>query len=217
MAEQIISPAFLFHFSVPCRYRRRLWSENGLQLPSACAIPRLSELEEKKTFADLRVAWNGQGVAFQVKVSGKSQPAWCRATRVEDSDGVQVWIDTRDTQTIHRASRYCHRFAFLPGGGGTDRKEPVARLLPINRAKEEPKAVAPKLLRVHSELHKDGYSLAAFVPAAALTGYDPDEYARLGFTYAVIDRELGWQTFSVGTEYPFTEDPSLWGTLELMR
>jgi hypothetical protein len=31
----------------------------------------------------------------------------------------------------------------------------------------------------------------------------------------VVDRELGWQTFTVGPEFPFVEDPSLWGTLEL--
>jgi len=31
----------------------------------------------------------------------------------------------------------------------------------------------------------------------------------------VVDRELGWQTFSVGPEFPFVEDPSLWGSLEL--
>jgi hypothetical protein len=27
---------------------------------------------------------------------------------------------------------------------------------------------------------------------------------------------LGWQTFSVGNEFPFQEDPSVWGTLELV-
>jgi hypothetical protein len=38
----------------------------------------------------------------------------------------------------------------------------------------------------------------------------------LGFSYAVMDRELGWQTFTVASEFPFDEDPSLWGTLELV-
>jgi hypothetical protein len=33
----------------------------------------------------------------------------------------------------------------------------------------------------------------------------------------VIDRELGWQTFTVGQELPFVDDPSLWGTLDLVR
>jgi hypothetical protein len=44
-----------------------------------------------------------------------------------------------------------------------------------------------------------------------------NDHTRLGFNYAVIDRELGWQTFSLGQEYPIREDPSLWGTLELQQ
>ena len=34
-------------------------------------------------------------------------------------------------------------------------------------------------------------------------------------TDAVVDRELGEQTFSCPSELPYREDPSLWGTLEL--
>ena len=73
----------------------------------------------------------------------------------------------------------------------------------------------PELLRVRSTKQPDGYTLEAMIPAEALTGFDPTDHPRLGFTYAVVDRELGWQTFTVGPEFPFVEDPSLWGTLEL--
>ena len=59
--------------------------------------------------------------------------------------------------------------------------------------------------------------LQAFIPAAAITGYDPAEHPKLGFSYAVVDRELGWQTLSLGPEFPFVEDPSLWCTLELTK
>jgi hypothetical protein len=50
-----------------------------------------------------------------------------------------------------------------------------------------------------------------------LTGFDPVENPRIGFTYAVIDRELGDQTFNCAAEFPYQEDPSLWATLELVR
>jgi hypothetical protein len=62
----------------------------------------------------------------------------------------------------------------------------------------------------------DGYLLRAHIPARAITGFDPSEQPRLGFTYAVTDRELGWQTFTVGSEFPFPSDPTLWGSLELL-
>jgi hypothetical protein len=66
-------------------------------------------------------------------------------------------------------------------------------------------------------VESDGYRLAAFISAKALTGFDPVEYPQLGFTYALVDRELGEQTFGVGSPLPYQEDPSLWATLELTR
>ncbi len=217
MSDQLVSPLFLFRFAFPCLYRRRVWSDQGAGLEAKYRLPIFSQLGGDKPIADLRAAWNGTGISFWLRVTGKTQAPWCRATRLEDSDGLQVWIDTRDTQTIHRASRYCHRFVFLPSGDGAGLRSPVARWLSINRAREEPKPVAAGDLQVRSQRLKDGYQLEALVPATALTGFDADEHPRLGFSYVVIDRELGWQTFSIGPEFPIMEDPSLWGSMELLR
>jgi len=167
--------------------------------------------------ADVRAAWSEAGLAFTVLVQGKKQSPWCRTGRPEDSDGFQVWIDTRDVHNVHRASRFCHRFSFMPSGGGNRLDQPVAQWLPINRARGQPQAIEPGGLKVHSRERTDGYVLDAFIAADALTGFDPAEHPRLGFTYAVLDRELGEQTFSVGSPMPYQEDPSLWATLELVR
>lgn len=134
-----------------------------------------------------------------------------------ESDGLQVWLDTRDTHNVHRASRFCHRFACLPFGGGRKRNEPLADQLLINRARENARPVRPGDLKCRSEQRVDGYLLELFLPAAALTGFEPAEHPRLGFTYAVFDQELGEQAFTVGGELPYDEDPSLWGTLELVK
>jgi hypothetical protein len=77
--------------------------------------------------------------------------------------------------------------------------------------------VDSEILRVRSDVRQKGYRLEAFVPAAALTGFDPAEQPQLGFTYAVVDRELGEQTLTVGSEFPYQSDPSLWSTLDLVR
>jgi len=53
--------------------------------------------------------------------------------------------------------------------------------------------------------------MSGIIPATALSGFDPSKRRRLGFYFAIIDRELGWQTFSIGPEFPVAEDPSLWG------
>lgn len=215
--EQLIDPNFLFRFSIPFLATKKSWTESGVQLSKQYIIPSFGELQQRPIFADLRMAWNENGLLFTLRVAGKKKTPWCRSSRLEDSDGLQVWIDTRDTHAIHRAGRFCHRFAFLPFGGGKQQDEPVVDWLPVARAREAPQPARSKDLAIRSEQRIDGYVLEGFIAAAALTGYDPQEYPRLGFTYAVIDRELGWQTLSLGPEYSFREDPSLWGTLELVR
>lgn len=217
MPDPLLPERFLFRFAVPCRYRRPLWTPKGAALGEEYRLPGLAELEGRAGEADVRAAWSEEGLAITVHVAGKRQAPWCRANRPEDSDGVQVWIDTRDVHNVHRAGRFCHRFVFLPGGLGKRLDEPTALGLPIHRARQQPRPVPPGALSVASQARVDGYVLDALVGAAALTGFDPAEHPRLGFTYAVLDRELGEQTFGVGSPMPYQEDPSLWATLELVR
>ena len=217
MSESLLSPTFLFHFAAPCQRAEKLWSPMGCQLDASYRIPCFAELQGIKPFAELRMAWNDEGLAIWLEVQGKEQPPWCRTTRLEDSDGLQVWIDTRDTHNVHRAGRFCHRYVFMPSGGGKTLADPAGQLLPINRCREMPKIVDNKVLKLRSEKRPRGYLMQAMIPGAALTGWDPVEHTKLGFSYAVVDRELGWQTFTVGPEFPFEEDPSLWGTLELVK
>ncbi len=217
MNEPLLPTRFLFRFAAACRYKSPLWTPQGASLDEKYRLVNFAELEGPSTPPDFRIAWSEAGLALAVRVEGKRQPPWCRASRSEDSDSVQVWIDTRDVHNVHRAGRFCHRFIFLPCGGGRGLDQPVAHWLPIHRAREEPKAIVPEQLHVRGEKRADGYFLEAFLPAEALTGFDPQEHPRLGFTYAVIDRELGEQTFGVGSPMPYQEDPSLWATLEMVK
>ncbi|MEX0712110.1 MAG: hypothetical protein WD278_07150 [Pirellulales bacterium] len=105
----------------------------------------------------------------------------------------------------------------MPAGAGRGLDEPCAEQLLINRARENAKPVRPGQLAVRREKRVDGYLLEAHVPAAALTGFDPSENPRLGFTYAIFDRELGEQTFLLDNQFPYQEDPSVWATLDLVR
>ena len=214
MSESLLPTRLLFRFAVDCRWHAA--PEAG-PLDPAYRLPALEELEGRAGFGDVRVAWNHSGLAVTVEVKRKTRPLWCRETKVEDSDGLQVWIDTRDTHNIHRASRFCHRFVFLPAGGGRQFDRPVADQALVDRARENAAPVRPGHLKVASEIRADGYLLWAFIPAAALTGFNPDDHPKLGFTYLLFDRQAGEQTFGVGSQFPFAADPSLWGTLELVR
>ena len=215
--EPLVAPRFLFRFSVPLLHCSKTWSAAGVQLGDKYRLLDLAQLDGEKPVADVRLAWSEEGIAVNVRIEGKRQPPWCRESRLEDSDGVQLWIDTRATHNIHRASRFCHRFAFMPAGGGRKHDQPMADQLLIHRARENAQPIRPDQLKVRSEKRINGYLLEGFIPAAALTGYDPSDHPRLGFTYAVLDRELGLQTFSVGSAFPYEEDPSTWAMLELSR
>lgn len=220
--NSLLAPRFLFRFSVPVLRRDPLWKAGGLELDESYRLLNLAELDggtadREPSFADVRAAWSHEGLVFNVRVEGKQQPMWCRDGRLEDSDGFQIWIDTRATLNIHRASRYCHRYVFLPTGGGHDQKGAVADQLLINRARENARPIRPSELQVASKITKSGYILAAFVPAAALAGFDPLQHRQIGFTYLVFDRELGMQTFATGAAFPFLEDPTCWAALELVE
>jgi len=217
MPEPLLPKRFLFRFSLPCRYRDLLWTDEGLGLDESYRLTSFAELENRATPADVRAAWSEAGVAFSVRVAGKRQQPWCRESHIEESDGMHVWIDTRDVHNVHRAGRFCHQFAFLPGGAGKKFDQSVAAWLPIHRAREHARVVQTGQLNVRREKRIDGYLLEFFIPAEALTGFDPAEHPRLGFTYALMDRELGEQTLGVGSPMPYQEDPSLWATLELVR
>jgi hypothetical protein len=217
MPDPLLPASFLFRYSVPCRYQAAAWGEAGANLGEEFRLPTFASLDGGPDGFDLRAAWSETGLTFTVRVVGKKQLPWCRENRVDESDGLHLWVDTRDTHNIHRAARFCHYFVFLPSGGGNRLADPVAAQMLINRAREQARPVRPGMLGVRSRKLPDGYELEAHISAAALTGFDPAEHPKLGFMSAVVDRELGTQTFAAPAEFAYQEDPSLWATLELVR
>ena len=217
MTQQLIPPRFLFRFSVPCHRHKSSRSKRAASLNESHRLPCFEEIDGRSRFAEVRAGWSEKGLTFLLTVEGKKSPPQVDPSHPERSDGLSLWIDTRDTHTIHRASRFCHQFLLVPAGGGPKRDRATGALLPIHRARENPKPVRPETLKVHSRRQSGGYTLEVFIPAEALTGFEPADHPRLGFTYLVNDSELGQQTFSCPSEFPFAIDPSVWGTLELVE
>jgi hypothetical protein len=215
---ELLPPHFLLRLSYPCTYVKGMPTENEdrlLDLPTRCRIDNLEGLGSTRNFAAVSLAWNELGLGFQVEVRGKDRPPQGDLERPRGSDGAMLWIDTRDTRTIHRASRYCHHFYFLPAAGGPDKDLPVAGQLNIHRALQDVPLCRPEQIVFQAQRTKSGYTLEAFLPAAILNGFDRDTNPRLGFFYAIRDGELGEQTLGLGPDFPYWEDPSLWSTLEL--
>ncbi|MFN4258526.1 MAG: hypothetical protein ACK4RK_04465 [Gemmataceae bacterium] len=216
----LVPHRFLFRMAYRCPYLKGLPRENEerlLDLPAACRIDNFASLDERRNFADLRLAWNDFGLAVQVEVSGKDQLPRADAAKPRHSDGLALWLDTRDARASHRATRYCHQFHFLPTGGGPDHDEPAFVQVKIHRALHDAPLAPTHAVLFRGQSRQTGYLLEAFLTSAALHGFDPEQTRRLGFYYSVKDAELGEQVLSVGGEFPFWEDPSLWSVLELVR
>ena len=216
----LVPHRFLFRVAYPCPHVAGVPREGGddlLDLPPACRLDHFGDMDDKRPFADVRLAWNELGLGLQVEVRGKSEVPRGEASRPRSSDGVTLWIDTRDARASHRASRYCHQFHFLPAGGGPDRDEPAFVQAKINRALQDAPPAGPGEVLFRCAPRRGGYRLEAFLPAEVLNGFDPEQNPRLGVYYAVRDAELGEQTLAIGSDFPYAEDPSLWCTLELTR
>lgn len=216
----VIPHRFLFRITYPCRHIKAIPREDKdrlLDLPEACRIDNFEAMDDRRNFADVRLAWNESGLGVEVEVRGKEQAPQGSTERLRGSDGFTLWIDTRDARTSHRASRFCHQFHFLPSGGGPDGDDPVFGQTKINRALQDAPHCNPNDVAFRCGRIKRGYFLEAFLPAAVLHGFDPEQNPRLGFYYAVRDAELGEQVLSVGSDFPYWEDPSLWSVLELVK
>ena len=218
MSTPLIPQAFWFRVSAPCARVEGIPRAKGrlLDLPEAHALPDLGPLEGSESWAQARAAWNPAGLAFAFEVFDKAGPISPEPGRPSGIDGVQLWIDTRDTRNVHRATRFCHRFAatLAPASGRTLDVDVVQR--PIARAIADAPSAKVGAILARAERTLSGWRLELFLPAESLNGFDPETNRRLGFTYQVTDPDRGDRSFGVGREFPVGEDPSLWATLELV-
>jgi hypothetical protein len=218
MSTPLLPQVFWFRLAVPCRRIEGIPRSGGkrlLDLPEACRLPQTAQLDGKEPWAEVRTAWNPGGLAVAVRaegsldgLSGDDQPEGLYAFR--------VWVDTRDTRDVSRATRFCHRFdaRLVPGASKTALNVKV-QPRPIARAVADAPLARTDLIAAKAERVKGGWRLEMFLPAEALNGFDPETNRRLGFSYQVADPDRPDEFLGVGREFPVGENPSLWSTLEL--
>jgi len=188
-----------------------------LDLSEAFILKDLSRLDSQPEFAEIRMCWNKQGLGFQISINGKKEPPEGDRLRPRSSDGITLWIDTRDSRASHRATRYCHQFHFLVTGGGPDNEDACLTQSKIHRALQDATFCNPSEIMFRCIVEPKGYLMEFFLPASTLSGYESEECPRLGICIQVHDRELGDQIYDSTLEFPFAEDPSLWGQILLVE
>jgi hypothetical protein len=186
-----------------------------LDLPESASLAWPARLDGSAAHLDLRAAWNPQGLAFSLAVTGRSVPALGKPDQPTQADSFELWIDTRDMQSVHRATRYCHHLCVLPTGGGDNGQSGITIPLPVARARDDAPLAEQDVFLTHSRISRTGYLLEVWIPAEALHGFDVVHQPRFGFYCQVNDAEHGTLGFSLGPEFPANSDPSLWHTLVL--
>lgn len=204
----IIPYSFYFRHAISLPEIKNLPRKKGrlLSLPASAELPDLTFQQDASRWGKVKLAWNSEGLAISLNVSAKKHPT-------TPAETFQVWIDTRDTKTIHRANRYCHLFQFQ--ACGNSKKQPLFTQLTINRAQSDAPQADLSQIQLWSQLNAKGYELDVWLPSSTLTGYEPTAYPQLGFYYKIFDSELGEQFMSINQEFPFGQDPSLWATMRL--
>ncbi len=179
-----------------------------------------SDLCGTSDWIDLRCAWATTGLAFVFDYKGASK-------KISGMVKLNIWIDTRNTRNVHRATRFCHQFRieFDPTILIARKRGPKETLAPgaepsqirINRALAD----APIADRdsIYTDLltnDKGGFRLAIFFTSQALNGFDIEANRMLGLAYRIQAPGRDWQRLGPGLEFPVAEDPSLWTVLELV-
>lgn len=216
MAAALLPPGFLFRweFVVPEIPQLPGTGKALLNLPETATLRLPAELAARVPF-ELRVGWNRRGLGLWMRLDGKSTPLVCDPDRPFASDGLLVWIDTRNVQDVHRATRFCHLFSLMPSGEGAKGTEPAVRQLPVPRASADAPQIDTDDVLIGAKPGKAGYELSAWFPAEILNGFDPTSQPKLGFFCELRDAELGRIPISLDAEFPYDGDPSLWCTLSL--
>lgn len=206
-----LSPLPFFQVQTPCYHLAAKDAELEVKKKEYLLLS-LDKLTQEEPFAVLHMGWNQNGLYFFVEVEKPFQDAFY--PEVSRGDSVELFIDTRDVKTTGFVTKFSHHFFFLPQSVDGHKAGEITRF----RAEDAHELCDPQDLHLKSEIKKNGYHLNIFIPTQCLSGYDPDQFGRLGFTYRVNRLGNPPQHFSVlSSEFKIEQQPSLWSSLNLVK
>src|SRR4051794_40156786 len=100
----LVPHRFLLRVAHPCRYAKGMpliKDARLLELSPDYRIDNFAAIDQQKNYADVCIAWNDLGIGLQVEVRGKQQLPIGNPDRPRGSDGVTLWLDTRDARAGH--------------------------------------------------------------------------------------------------------------------
>lgn len=208
-----ITPVNFFQLNADCK-----------RLPAAAPFPQLSARNQRayllpdtshlcgeESFASVAMGWSAEGIECYVAIEAPFRRAFY--PDIARGDSVELFFDTRDVKTSGFNTRFCHHFFFLAEAVDGHQTGELTRF----RTEDAHELCAPQALKVTGKSKGASQVLHLFIPAACLHGYDPEQFARLGFAYRINRAEGFPQHLSVvSDDYQLEEQPSLWASLRLV-
>lgn len=175
-------------------------------------LPDMSPFLAEEKFAEVALAWSESGIYICIFVDRPFEEA--SYPRFNEGDAVELFFDTRDLKTAGFATRFCHRFVFLP--------QPVqgisAQEITHFRTEDTHPLCDPADLQITSEIGKKDYSMQIFIPAHALHGYDPASFEKIGFTYRIHRAKGAPQHFALSSQhFSIEQHPRLWASFKFIK
>ncbi len=232
-AETLLPPSFWFKLALESPRVDSMPGAKGgplLNLPERSRLPDFALLAGSPSWVTVATGWNagGLGICFEarnpVPAEGKparsgagrgSAPALGESQRLSIAT-VDLWVDTRDTRTISRASRFCHYFRAEIRSNTSGSVGVQLDQQPIPRATAEAPMGREADRLVRADRSATGWRLELFFKSAALNGFDPDTNRRLGLSYRVHEVARGDAWMGVGDDFQLPVNPGLWSTLVLV-
>ncbi len=180
-------------------------------------VPDLMHLSGRTPFAYVYFGWDDDSLYIGLDVTGKRKPVEVNTRRFWEKDCIEMWIDVRNDKTQRRYTEHCHHFFFIPKGRdgspelatACDWKEPGSAITDTIRDHPD--------IEIASVIERDGYSLEARITRGAIPTYDPVNHPVIGFTYRIDDTDRRIQWWNCGKDFPGGQDPSTWGSVELVK
>src|SRR3990167_3562881 len=200
-----ISPSSFFHVSASIpRWDKKKKKHTYL--------PDTSGLLSEDLFARAALYWDEAGLSFHVDVQKPVEEVFFPGCA--KGDGVELFIDTHNLKATHSITPFSHHFVFLPMEVDGIQGEEVTAF----RGDDKHELADPHHFVIKTTLKKREYTMDIEIPKEALYGYDPDDFASLGFTYRINRYKGKPQHFAVSsTFFSIEKHPELWATLYLTK
>lgn len=172
-------------------------------------IPDFSEYLSLKNPLHLYAAFDDNGLCFRFLFDFPF--TGCNLSDFRKGDSVELFIDTRDNKEVQSITKFCHHFIFFPD---IQAGKEITRF----RLEDRHDFCDEKALEIKSSFSKNSFAIDLFIPSYCLSGYDPDQYSKVGFCYRVNRMGKDPLFFNVlPEEYSLEQNPSLWGSLILEK